>query len=47
MLYEVITVAPERCVVFEDADAGIRAAKAAGMAVIDVRGRWASPPRFL
>lgn len=30
-------VAPARCVVFEDADLGIRAAKAAGMGIIDVR----------
>lgn len=30
-------VAPKDCVVFEDADFGILAAKAAGMAVVDVR----------
>jgi HAD superfamily hydrolase (TIGR01509 family) len=30
-------VTPARCVVFEDADFGIQAAKAAGMAVVDVR----------
>ena len=34
---ELIGVAPERCVVFEDADFGIQAAQAAGMAYVDVR----------
>lgn len=34
---ELIGVAPERCVVFEDADFGIQAATAAGMAFVDVR----------
>lgn len=34
---ELIKVAPSRCVVFEDADFGIRAAQAAGMDVVDVR----------
>jgi HAD superfamily hydrolase (TIGR01509 family) len=32
-----IDVPPEDCLVFEDADAGIQAARAAGMAFIDVR----------
>ncbi|MEH2922811.1 fructose-1-phosphate/6-phosphogluconate phosphatase [Samsonia erythrinae] len=32
-----ISVAPEHCLVFEDADYGIEAAKRANMAVIDVR----------
>ncbi|GGX66833.1 HAD family hydrolase [Saccharospirillum salsuginis] len=31
---------PHECVVFEDADLGIEAAQAAGMAVIDVRSRF-------
>ncbi|RRZ97170.1 fructose-1-phosphate/6-phosphogluconate phosphatase [Erwinia sp. 198] len=34
---ELIGVAPERCIVFEDADFGIQAAQAAGMAFVDVR----------
>ncbi|MOA27768.1 Fructose-1-phosphate phosphatase YqaB [compost metagenome] len=34
---ELIGVPPEKCVVFEDADFGIQAAKSANMAVVDVR----------
>lgn len=34
---ELIRIAPHRCVVFEDADFGIQAAKAAGMDFVDVR----------
>ncbi|MCX8958097.1 fructose-1-phosphate/6-phosphogluconate phosphatase [Erwinia psidii] len=34
---ELMKVIPSRCVVFEDADFGIRAAQAAGMDVVDVR----------
>lgn len=34
---ELIRIAPRRCVVFEDADFGIQAAKAAGMDFVDVR----------
>ncbi len=30
-------VAPERCIVFEDADFGLQAAAAAGMDAVDVR----------
>ncbi len=36
-------VAPENCVVFEDAELGLEAARRAGMAAIDVRGaEWGS-----
>ncbi|WP_410016316.1 fructose-1-phosphate/6-phosphogluconate phosphatase [Sodalis sp. C49] len=34
---ELMGVAPGKCVVFEDADFGIQAARAAGMAFVDVR----------
>ncbi len=33
-------VKPEHCLVFEDADAGLVAAEAAGMAAVDVRKLW-------
>lgn len=38
---ERLGVAPADCLVFEDADAGLIAARAAGMATVDVRTLWA------
>ncbi|MGY5452669.1 beta-phosphoglucomutase family hydrolase [Agarivorans sp. MS3-6] len=37
---ELMQVPPQACLVFEDADAGVAAAQAAGMDVIDVRDLW-------
>ena len=37
---EVLRVAPERCVVLEDAAEGLTAAQRAGMTVIDIREHW-------
>ena len=34
---EHIAVAPSQCVAFEDADAGLQAARAAGMLTVDIR----------
>lgn len=38
---ELLGLAPEDCVVFEDADLGLNAARAAGMTAIDVRSEFA------
>jgi beta-phosphoglucomutase-like phosphatase (HAD superfamily) len=40
---ELIGVPPHRCLVFEDAEAGFAAARAAGMHYVDVRSRAPSP----
>lgn len=37
---ELLGVAPEGCIVYEDGDPGIAAAQAAGMRVVDVRVLW-------
>ncbi|GAA5218105.1 HAD-IA family hydrolase [Corallincola platygyrae] len=43
---EMLKVEPTRCVVFEDGDAGIDAAKAAGMATVDIREFWQPDPGY-
>ena len=37
---ERLGVAPKDCVVYEDGEPGIQAARAAGMRVVDVRVLW-------
>ncbi len=41
---EMLGVAPEDCIVYEDGDPGIVAARAAGMRVVDVRVLWQQKP---
>jgi beta-phosphoglucomutase family hydrolase len=43
---EKLGVAPAGCVVFEDGDAGLDAAKAAGMAAVDIRTFWQPEPGY-
>ncbi|TAA45776.1 HAD-IA family hydrolase [Corallincola spongiicola] len=41
-----LAVDPKRCVVFEDGDAGIDAARAAGMDAVDIRAFWQPKPGY-